>query len=854
MATAAGILKRINRLNRTARPTPTRPEKTLRRVAQPRRMLRPAEARAAWLEWFAAQGWTPFPFQVEAWEAFARQESGLIAVATGSGKTYAAVGGPLLELVTSPPPPAEQRLSILYISPLKALVRDIAQAIAQPLRELDWPIEVEVRTGDTSQASRRRLKQHFPDILVTTPESLAILMTEPEWQHRMAGLRAIVLDEWHELLQSKRGSLLELTMARLRAAVPSVRTWALSATIGTLDSAAQAAVGRGPYRIIRADLPRAMAIRTIIPPDISECPWFGYSGLRLLPDVARTIDPRHSTLIFTNTRSHAERWYQALLAHRPDWSSMIALHHGSLDQETRQEVEEGVKSGRLRVVVATSSLDLGVDFPRVERVIQIGSARSVARAVQRAGRAFHRPGEGTELWLCPTHLMELIEAAALREAVRDGALEARQPLAQPMDVLVQFLLNSAYGEGFDPEDVWAQVQSAYSFRHLTRAEFDWALTFVQTGGGSLEAYPSFHKLHSVDARCQFANSALAREHKMNIGTIVSDGGVPVRFLRGGNLGVVDEAFVSKLRRGSLFQFAGKTLEFVHLRDMVAYVKAAKPHRAMTSVWTGTGLPLSVPFSTYLRREIDRLHRVAVGDAAPGSPELAAVRPMAVVQQSRSHIPRENQTLVEASRSREGCHLFLYTWEGAAVNEGLGHVAAFRLARMRPNTISVAANHHGIEWLSTEPLGEPEEIYAALTGVDQLEADIHASLNYPALAKTAFREIARVAGLIQQGTPYARKTARHLQMSASLLFDVFREHEPDHPLLRQAYREVSERQLELGRLRSVMQAIGQKEFVYRRIERLTPFAFPLYVERIRSRLSTEQLEQRIARLRREAFAD
>ena len=315
--------------------------------------------------------------------------------------------------------------------------------------------------------------------------------------------------------------------------------------------------------------------------------------------------------------------------------------------------------------------------------------------------------------------------------------------------------------------------------------------------------------------------------------------------------MIDEAFVAKLHPGDVIQFAGRTVTFLQMRDMVVYVKPAKHRHSFAAVWTGTIFPLSVPLSRYLRRDVEHLLQAAAGEA-PRSEEIAALLPIARIQLVRSRIPTARQTLVEACRTPEGHHLFVYTWEGWAVNEGLGHVAAYRLARLRPNTIAVSATNHGFELLSTEPLGSPDVIREVLTEVDDLDADIQASLNYPELAKRAFRDIARVAGLIQQGAPSARKSARHLQMSSSLLFDVFRQYEPHHPLLTQAFREVRELQLELDRLRSVMQAIAEHEYLYVPTTRLTPFAFSLYTERIRSRLSTETFERRIARLQREVF--
>ena len=851
MSPTPKLLRSIRRLNRTGRrAAPLEPVslKTTKTDGWPALSLHQAEEQ--WLGWFTAQGWAPFPFQREAWDAFRQGRSGLIAVATGSGKTYAALGGPLTFLAANPPHDTSAQLSILYISPLKALVRDIARAIVRPLEDLGWPVEVGIRTGDTPQAIRRRLNAQSPHVLVTTPESLALLLTDDGWEARMRGLQAVVLDEWHELLGTKRGSLLELTLARLRSVATDARTWALSATIANLEVAAAVAVGPAEPTIVRADIPRNIKVQAILPASVASCPWFGYSGLRLLPEVIRSIDPFKSTLIFTNTRSHAERWYQAIAARKPEWAETMALHHGSLDLDERQRVEEGIKTGRLRLVVATSSLDLGVDFPPVEDVIQIGSAKSIARAIQRAGRAFHRPGEHTLVRLCPTNFLEIVEASAVRAAVSDGVLEARMPLAKPLDVFVQFLLNSAFQEGFDPVQLLTQARSSYSFRTVTDSEAAWALEFI-VAGGALSAYPQFRKVEQIEGRYRFVSSNMARQQKMNIGTILSDSGVLVQMRGGPKLGFVDETFAAKLKPGDVIQFGGRTVAFIHIQDMTAYVRPASQCNPVATVWNGTILPISVPLSRYLRREIAEM-ALAVRGRPPHSPEAAALLAIARIQQTRSRIPAADQTLMEEYRSREGHHLFVYTWEGWSVNEGLGHLAASRLTRVRPNTIAVSANNHGFELLSTETLGSFSEIRQALTDVGGLEEEIQASLNYSELAKRAFREVARVAGLIYQGPPSRRKSSRHLQMSSSLLFDVFRQYEPDHPLLAQAYREVRDQQLQLDRLRTVMGSIADQECLHVRIPRLTPFAFPLYVERIQSRLSTEKFEQRIARLQREVF--
>jgi ATP-dependent Lhr-like helicase len=806
-----------------------------------------AEAERLFRAWFSSRGWQPFAFQETVWKAYVSGRSGLISVPTGSGKTYAAIGGPLIELLSTPAPSAlESQLAVLYISPLKALVRDVASAIRRPLEELALPFDVDVRTGDTSSTERARIKNRMPHVLVTTPESLALILTDREWKKRIANLQAIVLDEWHELLGTKRGSLLELTLARVRQERPEVRTWALSATVANLEQAAHAAIGDGAPLIVKENLERPVSIRSLLPPTTEAFPWFGHSGLKMAKLVADDIDPKKSTLIFTNTRSHAERWFAELASLKPEWGASLALHHGSLDREERERVEDGVKDGSLKVVVATSSLDLGVDFPQVEKVIQIGSAKGLARALQRAGRAFHRPGEATELAILPTHLLEIVEISALRRGLDAGLLEARVPLDQPLDVFVQFLQNCAFGEGFTRAEALHAARATVGFRHLSELDLDWALSFLVKGGYSLQAYPQFQKLFEQDARFRFVSSRHERMHRMNIGTILGSEGLLVRFLRGAKLGVIDEGFITRLKPGSAFQFAGRTLKLVNIRDMNAYVRLSNARELSAPVWNGTLLPISPVLSGLMQKEIARL---AVG--ASDSPELVAFEPAARLQRARSAIPQKGELLIECMKSRDGYHLFLYPWAGRLVHEGLGHLLAFRLSRGSKNTISVSVNDHGLELLATKDLGGEAALRGALT-LDGIDDDIDQSMNFPELSKRAFREVARVAGLIQQSVRGSqRKEVRQVQVSSGILFDVLNRYEPEHPLVLQAEREVRDRQLQLERLTSLLHEISGQRMLYQEIERLTPFAFPLYLERVRSNLSTEKLEDRVERILRQA---
>lgn len=804
-----------------------------------------ADAEKKWDEWFAHQGWKAFSFQKNAWSIFLRGGNGLISVPTGAGKTYAAIGGPLIELIQSP----QDELSILYISPLKAVGRDIVMAIRKPIEEMNLPLSVELRCGDTSSYQKIKMREKLPHVLVITPESLALMLTENAWRERFKFLRAIIIDEWHELMSSKRGSLLELTLALLRSAAPRARTWTLSATLKDLRLAAQVAVGtKKTACVIEEKNSRPVEVHSILPPTIEQLPWFGHSGLRLIERVIEQIDLKISTLIFLNTRSQAEKWYQETLRLRPDWSEIMAIHHGSLEREQREIVEEGIKSGHLKIVVATSSLDLGVDFPHVEKVIQIGSLKGYGRALQRAGRSFHRPGATTQLWICPTHALEIIEVSAIRRGIESRKIEDRRPFHKPLDVLVQFLLNAAFDEGYTRDGILEIVRNAYSFRDTTDAELDWALQFLSEGGYSLQAYPQFKKIGLSNGRYQFSNMALARQHKLSIGTILDEASVRVCFPRGKTLGNVQESFVSRLRPGDSFIFAGKKIKLLQMRDMTAYVRLSHDRDSITPIWNGTNLPISAQLSDFMRKEVERVATTAVENLDPtNDKELIFFQPLAQQQMLASHIPLESELLVELWKARDGFHLFCYPFEGRLVHEGLGHLVAFRLSQIHKNTFAVSVNDHGFELISNEDPGQPQEIFKAITETKNLFEDIEKYLNYPELARRSFREIARIAGMIQSGYPSQSRSARLLQMSASLLFDVFQRYEPNHPLLLQAFQNVKSNQLELDRMKRIMEEMFQKSMIFRTINRVTPFAFPLVIERMRSGLSTENIEDRLGRL-------
>ena len=801
--------------------------------------------------WFERQGWTPMPFQRQCWEAYLAGESGLLQVPTGSGKTYAAVLGPVAEMLQQP----ARGLQLLVITPLRALSRDLALAIEEPIQAMGWPLSVGIRNGDTASHVRTKQLRTPPQILITTPESLSVLLANAKAELLFADLQAVVLDEWHELMGSKRGSQCELCLSWLRRLRPGLRTWAISATIGNLEQAAQAALGVDhPPRVISAALQRSTAIRSLLPDSIDGFPWGGHLGLRMYEQLVAGLDPAVSTLLFTNTRNQAERWHQCLRFACPEMEDALALHHSAIDRAEREAIEARVKAGELRWVVCTSSLDLGVDFQPVERVVQIGSAKNLARLLQRAGRSAHCPGGTSQVLFMPTNALELLEVSAMRRGLEQGLVEHRRPPQLPLDVLLQHLTTLACGPGFEPGQELATVRRCWSFQQLSDSQWQWCLEVLEHGGRCLGAYPRYRKLVWQGDRYRVVDKAIARLHRFNIGTITADRSVTVRFVRGAVIGHVEEAFIGRLKPGDVFFFAGRQLEFVRLREMTAQVKATTRKSSTVPAWAGGQMALSDLLSGHLRQEVDRCARALAGETELDTPELQALEPLLRRQMELSSLPRSDEILLEHCRSREGSHLFVFPFEGRFVHEGIGFLWAWRLARHRPSTVTVSVNDYGFELLA--PKGYPFEELLDLHGdsllaVDELEADLEQAVNLSELCRRRFRAIAQVSGLINQSMPGQNKTGGQLQISAALLFDVFSKHEPDSLLLEQARREVLEEQLERPRLQAALERMAASRWRLERTARPGPLAFPLLVERLNNRLSNESLLERVQRLIAEA---
>lgn len=801
-------------------------------------------------DWFALQNWEPFPFQEKSWRAYLSGKDGLVNAPTGSGKTYALVLPILLEFLKEKNGQLDtgnNGLRAIWITPIRALTREIQQAAQRAADELGLHWRVGIRSGDTSPGDRQKQKRKPPEILITTPESLHLLLATKGYDKYFRHLKTIVVDEWHELMGSKRGVQMELAISRLRGVQPKLKTWGISATIGNMDEAME--VLFGPDRVadavtIKSRTKKKITVETVLPDKVETFPWAGHLGIKLLEKVLPILDESTSTLLFTNTRAQCEIWYQRLLETVPDLAGIMAMHHGSISRELRDWVEDALHEGSLKAVVCTSSLDLGVDFRPVETIVQIGSAKGVSRFLQRAGRSGHQPGARSVIHFVPTHSLEILEGAALRQAIKEEQLESRIPYIRSFDVLAQYLVTLAVSDGFRPENILPEIRKTFSYRSITDEEWAWMLDFITTGGASLGAYDEYKKVEVEQGVYKVNSRRIAMRHRLSIGAIVSDGSLRVKYVSGGYLGSVEEWFIGQLKPGDVFWFAGRSLEFVRIKEMTVHVRRSKKKNGKIPAWLGGRVPLSNQLSHFLRAQLT----LAANGKTAQVPELKALEPLFKVQGNRSRIPTEEEFLLEYFQDREGYHLLCYPFEGRFVNEGLSSLIAYRLSQRQSISFSIAVNDYGFELLSDQDILIDEAITKGLFDLEGLKTDIEASINAAELAKRRFRDIASISGLIFKGFPGKQKKDKHLQSSAQLFFDVFSDYDPDNLLLLQAYEEVMTFQLEEARLRTALERIATQTICLQRPERATPFSFPIIVDRLRSRMSSEKLADRIARMR------
>lgn len=800
------------------------------------------------------RGWKPFPFQEEIWSAFLNGESGLLNAPTGSGKTLALWIPCLMEYmdkVSDYQQPKKNGLKILWITPLRALTKDTHRAMEETCTALEVAWRVDKRTGDTSSSARAKQQRNMPECLITTPESLHLMLALKSYEQVFKNLEAVIVDEWHELLGTKRGIQVELGLSRLRSLRPNLRTWGVSATIGNLAEAAKSLVPHREPVIIRAKRKKKTQVVSILPDSVERFPWSGHLGVRMVEKVLPIIEESATTLLFTNTRAMTEIWYQRLLEVAPWLAGQMAMHHGSLDREVREWVEEAIHKGILKLVVCTSSLDLGVDFRPVETVIQVGSPKGVARFLQRAGRSGHQPDAVSKIFFLPTHSLELVEAAALQEAVQKVTeedkvelIESRPLLDKPIDVLVQYLVTLAVSGGFSGAEILYEVKNTLAYETLTNEEWKWALQFITTGGQSLDAYDEYNKVEMEGEDFYVVNSRrIAMRHRLSMGTIVSEPVVNLKLVRGGYIGTVEEYFISRLNIGDAFFFAGRNLELVELKGLNAKVKPSKKKKGHVPRWTGARMLLSSQLADLI------IHKIA-NYRSDKSIEMRTIFPLMELQNQWSAIPQPNQLLIEKMKSDEGYHVFFYPFEGREIHELLAGVIAWRISQMQPITFSMAMNDYGFELLSDTEIPLEYALEEGLFSSDDLISDLSRSINNSEMAKRRFREIAAIAGLLFQGYPGKAVKTRHLQASTKLLFEVFVEYEPNNLLIKQAYDEVMGQQMGKDRVKKAFDNMTSKEIIITHPPKPSPFSFPILVDRLRDQISSETVEDRVAKMQLE----
>ncbi len=848
-------------------------------------------------KWLDAQQRKPFLFQQQAWEHIIDGQSGLVNAPTGFGKTFSVFLGALIQFINSHPENYSNKknsgLQLLWVTPLRALAKDIARAMDEVILELGMQWRIGSRNGDTPVAERQKQKRNLPEVLIITPESLQLFLAQKNYADTFKNLKIIAVDEWHELLGSKRGVQVELAISRIVnlkneqrrientelaalknqellneekvEALPDkirsqtadgkfpstfqqVAVWGISATIGNLEEAKEVLLS--PLKqtgvIVRASVHKKFEIESVIPDEIEKYPWAGHLGIKLADKILPVLEQNNTTLIFINTRGMSEMWYQTLLTINPDLAGVVALHHGSIERELRTWVEEALHEGVLKAVVCTASLDLGVDFRPVEMIIQVGSPKGVARFLQRAGRSGHQPDAVSKIYFLPTHSLELIEAAALKQAIKENIIESRLPMLLCFDVLIQYLCTLAVGDGFFPDPTFLEIKSTYCFSEITKEEWSQVLQFITVGGIALQQYDDFKKVEIMDGGLyKINNRRIAMRHRMHIGTIVSDAMLKVKFLSGGYIGVIEEYFISKLKPGDVFTLAGRNLELIAIKEMTVQVRKSNAKKSIVPSWNGGRLPLSANLGFMLRRKLNEAANKTSFEAH--EKELIALQPLFNLQKQLSAVPKENELLIEHIETKDGFHLFVYPFEGRLVHEAMAALLAWRLGKITPITFSFAMNDYGFELLSDQPIPLDDNNVYELFSDENLFEDIQRSVNSSEMARRKFRDIAVIGGLIFQGMPGEYVKQRHLQSSAGLLFNVLAEYEPQSLLLRQAYSEVMSQQMDEPRLRNMLQRIQQSNIKITYPAKLTPFCFPLKVDSIRENVTSEKLEDRVRKM-------
>jgi ATP-dependent Lhr-like helicase len=796
------------------------------------------------VNWMDSKDWKPQKFQSDTWKEVLKGQSGLINAPTGSGKTLSLL--PAIIWPTLNNSKKTNHLICLWITPLRSLSQQIKISIEEFLIENNLNLSVGVRNGDTSIKERNKQRNKLPNILVTTPESLQLIISSKDWKQKFSFLKTVVVDEWHELIGSKRGVQVELCLAAIRHFNSNTSVWGISATIGNIEQAKDVLLGNTKNEnngvLIKSNIKKKIQVKSIAPKEIKHMPWRGHLGTNLTPELIPIIKKSKSTLIFTNTRSQCELWYQKLLEKMPELAGDMAMHHGSIDRNIRLWVENAVRNEKLKVVVCTSSLDLGVDFHPVESIVQIGGPKGVARFIQRAGRSGHRPNEVSKIYFLPTHAIELIEAAALNKAVKKDFVEQRNPYLLSFDVLIQFLVSLAVSDGFYPKQTLNFIKKTYAFSMINNVEWEWILRNITVGSQSLQAYDEYKRVDILENGLFKVNSRkIAMRHRVQIGTIVSDALLQLKSINGRRLGKIEEWFVSKLSKGEVFLFGGQYYKIFQMKNMEVIVKKTKAKKGKIVSWMGGRMGFTSYMSELLRTELYDLNKSLLNN--PENP----LNYLTKKQLEFSAIPNSDEFLIESFKTKDGFHTIFYPFEGRFIHEALSHLIAYRISLLNPITFSLAYNDYGFELLSDEFLDVQDILDNNLWDDSHLFQDLNDSINTSEMARRKFRDIAVISGLVFTGMPNKRKGNRDLQSGSQLIFDVFKDYEPDNLLYKQSINETFEYQLEEGRLRAALKRIKSQKLIWKKIPNPSPFSFPIITDRMRENLSSEKFEDRIKKM-------
>jgi ATP-dependent Lhr-like helicase len=812
-----------------------------------RTALKPVSLPPLFADWFAARGWAIRRHQQELLDLAESGRSALLVAPTGAGKTLAGFLPPLVELYHEMQgPPAERRrgLHTLYISPLKALAVDIARNLETPIREMRLAIRVETRTGDTPIEKRRRQRRDPPDILLTTPEQLALLLSHKDAGDLFGGLRTIVLDELHAIENTKRGDLLALGLGRLASLAPQARRVGLSATVADPDRLRRYLVPQFPGAACMADM---VVADPGAPPDVAilrtreRIPWAGHRGAYAMPDIMAAIKAVRSALLFVNTRSQAEASFQALWQLN-DENLPIALHHGSLSVEQRRRVEQAMTLGRLRAVVCTSTLELGVDWGAIDLVIQLGAPKGSSRMMQRIGRSNHRLDEPSQALFVPTNRFEVLECVAARQAIMEGIQDGDLPRPGGLDVLAQHVVGRACAEPFDMETLFEEVTAAASYAHLDRATVERVVDFAATGGYALRRYEQYHKLERLqDGRYTIASRKAAQQYRLNVGTIVEAPMIRLRSIRRGGkgraptvthvagkpvgragfpIGEVEEWFIEQLRPGDTFLFAGQVWRFEGMAENEAYASKTEEKEPMVPSYMGGKFPLS----TFLAARV----RAILADPGQWRQLPGQVSWWLDLQRARSSIPKADQMLVETFPRGSRHYMACYPFEGRLAHQTLGMLLTQRLETMRLRPMGFMANDYALVVWALGDLSalDMHRLFSDRDVGDGLDAWM-ADSN---LLKRTFRTCATIAGLIDRRHPGHEKTGRQMMVNSDLIYEVLGRHEPDHILLQATREDVSAGLLDLARMRQLLERVRPAgRILHVTLDRISPLAVPLMME-------------------------